>query len=805
MLRLLRRDYKREASRRLAEAALHPVKVTVFMFTPTKPIGELESRLTTMPGNTERVDMLNELAWQLKGSDATRASRYANEAGTLGAKLGYRSGVAYSLRVRISLCAARGEPDKAMNAARDALALYGSVGDKGGQSAVLDMMGTVRRKAGDYASALDCFNQSLALLRESDDTHGEAGLLKSIANIHVARSDYDQALEYYRQSLAVAQRVGDRRVESDVLNNIGAVYRRRGDHSTALEYLEKSLPIKQSLGDDHGRANTLNSIGLVYEGLGMYPKALECYNKSMPVLQKLGDHHGEAGVLSNIAVVYRHIGHFPKALEHFLNSLRIMRAIADKHGEAEILNNVGLLHLESGDCAAALDYLGDSLTIWRELGDRKSESVTLDSIGGAHYKLKKYDAALDCLKLSLTITQSSGDEHTMANTLCDIADVYLALGDFALAHENYRSSFELAGKINYKRRRAEALLGIGEVYLRQREWKKALESLGRALRTAEELGARELLHRSHYALSHACEGLGMFEQSLVHLHAHQRFKEEVFNEESDKTFKKLQAVHDVETAKHEAEIYRLKMVELAELNSRLNELVKEKSEILGIVAHDLKDPLGNVLVASRQVSEGGAHMPAGRTDQYMTMIRESAERMLDNVSKMLESEAAESDNLFICPSVVDLTALARSVVDDYRAKADEKAMVIQCEYAAPRVMVYADTRAVKQMLENLVSNAVKFAPHGTRVNVSVRQSDDTVQFAVRDEGPGLTEEDKEMLFRRFVKLSAQPTGGEHATGLGLSIVKKLAEKMNGRVWCESEPGKGATFTVELPCLARERE
>jgi signal transduction histidine kinase len=103
-----------------------------------------------------------------------------------------------------------------------------------------------------------------------------------------------------------------------------------------------------------------------------------------------------------------------------------------------------------------------------------------------------------------------------------------------------------------------------------------------------------------------------------------------------------------------------------------------------------------------------------------------------------------------------------------------------------------------QVLDNLVSNVVKYSPHGTRAYVRVKRNAEAVRVEVQDEGEGISPEDMKKLFGKFARLSAQPTGGEHSTGLGLSIVKKMVEAMNGKVWCESEFGNGATFIVELP-------
>jgi two-component system sensor histidine kinase/response regulator len=113
-------------------------------------------------------------------------------------------------------------------------------------------------------------------------------------------------------------------------------------------------------------------------------------------------------------------------------------------------------------------------------------------------------------------------------------------------------------------------------------------------------------------------------------------------------------------------------------------------------------------------------------------------------------------------------------------------------------MVFADASALNQIFDNLVSNALKFSPQGKKVSISVRSVNQHVECVIHDEGPGFTAEDKMRMFRRYGRLSARPTGGEPSTGLGLSIVRKLVQAIDGELACESEPGKGATFTIRLP-------
>jgi two-component system sensor histidine kinase/response regulator len=114
------------------------------------------------------------------------------------------------------------------------------------------------------------------------------------------------------------------------------------------------------------------------------------------------------------------------------------------------------------------------------------------------------------------------------------------------------------------------------------------------------------------------------------------------------------------------------------------------------------------------------------------------------------------------------------------------------------VVVRADRRALGQILDNLLSNAIKFSNEGRQITVTVQAMKHAAECLVEDEGPGFTAEDKTRMFRRYGRLSARPTAGEPSTGLGLSIVKKLVETMEGELTCDSVPGQGATFIVRLP-------
>ncbi len=243
---------------------------------------------------------------------------------------------------------------------------------------------------------------------------------------------------------------------------------------------------------------------------------------------------------------------------------------------------------------------------------------------------------------------------------------------------------------------------------------------------------------------------------------------------------------------------------LAHSNLELSELNKEKNEIMGIVAHDLKNPLSNIKMLAKLMRHEAVTLSSAEVEEFATDIQNSSERMFDLILNLLNVNAIEQGGIQLHPAPFDMRVVVQSIAHNYKQSAEAKFIQLRIntasELGADPVQVFADRNATVQIVDNLISNAVKYSPLHKAVTVCIKPNlvCKRVRIEIQDEGPGLSEDDKKMLFGKFARLSAQPTGGESSTGLGLSIVKKLAEVMNGNVWCESELGRGATFVVELP-------
>jgi signal transduction histidine kinase len=235
---------------------------------------------------------------------------------------------------------------------------------------------------------------------------------------------------------------------------------------------------------------------------------------------------------------------------------------------------------------------------------------------------------------------------------------------------------------------------------------------------------------------------------------------------------------------------------------RLRKANAFKNEMLGKVAHDLKNPLSVILGRTEIVADlirAGGPDPDRITGQ-LEHIRGSAERLTEMVNSLIADAKADALDITIRRQPVDLAALAREVAEANAAAAARKEQTF--EVAAPAALfVSGDEDRLREAIDNLVSNAVKFSSVGGTISLGVAQEGREVLLRVEDDGPGLKPEDAARLFRRFQRLSAKPTAGESSTGLGLSIARRIVELHGGRIAGESGPSGGAVFTIALPLLS----
>jgi signal transduction histidine kinase len=186
-------------------------------------------------------------------------------------------------------------------------------------------------------------------------------------------------------------------------------------------------------------------------------------------------------------------------------------------------------------------------------------------------------------------------------------------------------------------------------------------------------------------------------------------------------------------------------------------------------------------------------------DEFLTTIKNVSGNMLELISNLLDISVIESGQLKLKPEMFSMQKLVEEKIHLQQILADKKNISLHTEFEEVADFSF-DANRMGQVVDNLLSNAVKYSPLGKDIYVKLSCEADKVKLSVRDQGPGISDEERDKLFQHFQKLSARPTGGESSSGLGLAIAQRIVEEHGGSIGVKSEPGQGASFYFELPRL-----
>jgi signal transduction histidine kinase len=241
--------------------------------------------------------------------------------------------------------------------------------------------------------------------------------------------------------------------------------------------------------------------------------------------------------------------------------------------------------------------------------------------------------------------------------------------------------------------------------------------------------------------------------------------------------------------------------ELSEKNRSLEQLHREKDEFLNWVVHDLKAPLAGITGLAQLLPDENN---LERVRQYAAAIEESGAEMMNFIQSLLDVKAAESGSMPRIETVL-IGQILMTGQPRWNVLAKTKSIQLQLESIDDSAAIMANNMWVRTILDNLVSNAIKYSLSEAMVVVRMEQTEQAVRVWVIDQGSGISPEDQPLLFKQFSRLSNRPTAGESSNGLGLYIVKKMTEKLGGTVGVESALGSGSRFWIEFPLLDESKD
>ena len=239
------------------------------------------------------------------------------------------------------------------------------------------------------------------------------------------------------------------------------------------------------------------------------------------------------------------------------------------------------------------------------------------------------------------------------------------------------------------------------------------------------------------------------------------------------------------------------IIRYSQAERELYDLNQLKNKFLGMAAHDLRNPLASIRGFSEFLKDEETGPLNDDQRECVETIHSASENMLNLVNELLDVSVIESGKLILDLKLNSIDALVAERVHLNTISAQRKNTRLHVDFAWKGEAMF-DSSRMSQVLDNLISNAIKYSPPDSDIHISVKKVENKLRVSVRDQGTGISPEDRKKLFGEFQKLSAQPTGGEKSTGLGLSIAKKIVEAHGGTIEVESELGSGSTFFFTLP-------
>ncbi len=572
--------------------------------------------------------------------------------------------------------------------------------------------------------------------------------------------------------------------------------------SSQLEEAEKFYNEAKSFAEEIHDADSLHKAfyGLAKISMqrGHFDLVVENINSAVLISSSLGNKQEEATALNILGIALSNLGDFSNSLTNYFSALKLARELNNKKHQAQILNNISNCYHWIKDVDNSLEYLQIAMELAIEVGNQSDICSLKCNLGHLYTSLGKFDEAYRLMSESLEMNiKSVKNKDALAKTYNNLAALYLEQGKYEEALESYFKSMEIVIESKDESTMSHTDMLIGLVYYRLGDYEKAAKYQEQALGVAEKINSKKLLNVINKNLADTYEAVGEYEKAYICFQEYFKLETQATKDFSDLKVKYLNITHKVDIAKKEAEILQEKNQELDGLNKKLIALNEEKNEFLGIAVHDLKNPLNGISLAASGLIKNFDKVSQEKFDLIINRIESVTDRMKLILSNLLDVNAIESGEYNLNYQNVNISFLLNETINHFKNTAEEKNISLEYENKIGDIVYSTDENALTEILENLISNAIKYSEENKSVWIVLSKGDKYFKIQVIDSGLGIKEEEQEKVFKKFAKISNKPTAGENSTGLGLSIVKKLTEMLGGTISFKSVYGSGTTFTLEF--------
>ena len=561
--------------------------------------------------------------------------------------------------------------------------------------------------------------------------------------------------------------------QCNILNKMGINKRNTGEYSAALDHFFKILTIAEKPSCDLEIAYANNNIADIYSRLEKYDKALEFTDLALPIFQSKNNKNGIAYNLNLKGTIYQNLKNWSQASKYFKQSLDLRLKLNDKAGAASSYINIGDCFLELNMPDSALAYFNKGIKFYDKAGFTNYGRSYI-SLGKYYAAKKNYREAINYLEEAIVKAKltKTPDNILRANEV--LHKVYYKLKDYKNAYEIQtlaRIADDTLRKSDYIRKITTLELNYAfEKQVKQKE----IEDIRKKASYESHLFKQKIVSYSLIILL-----LGISIVTII-----------VFrnNKYISKTNRLLEEYNE--------EISRQKIA-IQTQNEQLQEINATKDKFFNIIAHDLKNPFNGIMGISEFIVSSWPDSTYEETVPLVKMIHESSQSAYNLLENLLEWSKAQTGRINFNPENFMFESLLMEINDLLKNISEQKNISINYQIT-DKLELFADRNMIHTILRNLVTNAIKFTEANGKIVISAARTDNEVKVTVSDSGIGISDANKEKLFKISEKITSLGTDNEKGTGLGLLLCKEFVEKHGGKIWVESELGKGSNFIFTIP-------
>ena len=654
---------------------------------------------------------------------------------------------------------------------------------------------------------IDSLTERLAY-QNKDSTKIETSLL--LINELYAQEDYDKALLFIDQTAELSNSLNYDKGSAQSNYIKGLIFSNKIDGKNAIIYFEKALNSFKILNDTIGIAKVNGKLGVIQIERGNFKKGLQNSLSAISIFEEEGLKHDLSNAYNSLAKVYFKSKKFDKALQYNKKSLSIREELDDLEGMKYTLKNLGELYALKNDYRLSIDNYERILRLLDIKKDKDLIDEVMTSLGKCYLAINDLKKAAEYLRAGLAFSRIQDNQLGVLKSLNAFADLNTRNNRLKLAKTQLNEANKLAKKLNndeellYNYKLNTELSSKRNFHQDAFYWQRQYFNLKEKL-NKEKFEALSLQIKNNQA-SNINTDLVSFKEKNTNIPEKKGSK--LSNSQKQNTlliygliaslvfvsalliFSYLRSSKNTTTTKELSK----KNKSLAQKNIRLEEVNEVKDKLFSIVSHDLKDSISSIKAFLDLLKDDG--ITKEEFNDLIPELSENANNASSLLFNLLNWSKSQMQNLQPKPELFNIQEVFQIKISLIEKKVNDKGIILIDK--SRREFVYADKSMLEIVIQNLITNAVKFTGKGDVITVSNQDYNGKALIYVEDTGIGISEENQKKLFNVKKNFTTIGTENEKGTGLGLTICKDLVELNNGRIWVESTPNIGSKFYIELP-------